>query len=154
MATSVRREQEPDPTHAIEDAAVLISKVGHRAKHRFAALLEPTGLRTNQAQVITYVHEHPGASQRDVVDALRVTPSMVVELVDHLESRGLLVRGRRVGDRRSSSITLTVAGEDVWEQIFKISAQVEEELLTPLDRADRARLLRYLRVLDRGPPGP
>jgi DNA-binding MarR family transcriptional regulator len=132
----------------IEDAAVIISKLGHRAKRRFQALLEPTGLRANQAQVISYVREHPGASQRELVDALHVTPSMVVELVDHLERDGYVVRERRPADRRSWAVRLTPAGDQVWEQVRQISARVEDELLTPLAPSDRDRLLGYLRELD------
>ncbi|HEX3802209.1 MAG TPA: MarR family transcriptional regulator [Solirubrobacteraceae bacterium] len=132
----------------IEDAAVLISKLGHRAKRRFQVLLEPTGLRSNHAQVITYVYEHAGASQRDVVEALRVTPSMVVELVDYLEQSGYVVRERRPGDRRAWAMRLTPAGERVWEQVLEISAQVQDELLAPLAPRDRGRLVGYLRELD------
>ena len=138
---------------SIDDAAVLLSMLGHRAKRRFQLLLEPAGLRANHAQVIAYLHEHPGASQSNLVRALHVTPSMVVELVDTLEARGLVVREPSPTDRRSWAVRLTPAGTELRDEVRRLSARVEDEMLAPLDPGDRERLRGYLRVLDRASAG-
>lgn len=133
---------------APDDVAVLLSKLGHRAKRLFAALLEPLDLKPNHVQALTLLRAHPGASQRDLVATMRVTPSTIVELLDEFETRGLAERRRNAGDRRASAVHLTRAGGALLTRALAISAQVEDQLLAPLATADRDRLHAYLQTLD------
>jgi DNA-binding MarR family transcriptional regulator len=130
------------------DAAVLLSKLGHRAKRLFTQQLVPLGLKPNHVQVLAYLSAHPGASQRDLVESLRVTPSTIVELIDELEGRDLAVRDRNPQNRRASVVSLTRRGRSMLTRTLALSREVESELLAPLGAADRERLLAYLRILD------
>jgi DNA-binding MarR family transcriptional regulator len=130
------------------DAAVLLSKLGHRAKRLFTQRLGPLGLKPNHVQVLAYLSDHPGASQRDLVESLRVTPSTIVELIDELEGRGLAVRDRNPQNRRASVVSLTRRGRAMLVRTMALSREVEAQLLAPLGTADRDRLLGYLRILD------
>lgn len=133
---------------APNDAAVLLSKLGHRAKRMFTHQLVPLGLKANHVQALVFLRAHPDAHQRDLVEALHVTPSTVVELIDELEARGLARRSRDPHNRRVSVVALTENGGSTLDQALALSKAVEEQLLAPLDGRDRQRLLRYLRMID------
>jgi DNA-binding MarR family transcriptional regulator len=130
------------------DAAVLLSKLGHRAKRLFTQRLVPLGLKPNHVQVLAYLSAHPGASQRDLVESLRVTPSTIVELIDELEGRDLALRVRNPQNRRASVVSLTRRGRAMLMRTLALSREVEAQLLAPLGAADRERLLGYLRIMD------
>jgi DNA-binding MarR family transcriptional regulator len=130
------------------DAAVLLSKLGHRAKRLFTQRLVPLGLKPNHVQVLAYLSAHPGASQRDLVESLRVTPSTIVELIDELEGRDLAVRVRNPQNRRASVVSLTRRGRAMLTRTLALSREVEAQLVAPLAPADRERLVGYLRLMD------
>jgi DNA-binding GntR family transcriptional regulator/DNA-binding MarR family transcriptional regulator len=132
----------------LDDGAVLLSKLGHRAKRMFTRRLEPLALKANHVQVLVYLSGNPGASQRSLVDALRVTPSTIVELVDDLEVRTLVRRLRNPLNRRASVVSLTADGRAMLDRALALSHAVEQDLLAPLDARDRERLLGYLHTLD------
>ncbi len=136
------------PDDGPNDAAVLLSKLGHRAKRLFTQRLVPLGLKPNHVQVLAYLSAHPGASQRDLVDSLRVTPSTIVELIDELEGRDLALRLRNPQNRRASVVSLTRRGRAMLTRTLALSREVEAQLLAPLGAADRERLLGYLRLID------
>jgi DNA-binding MarR family transcriptional regulator len=133
---------------APNDAAVLLSKLGHRAKRMFTHRLLPLGLRANHIQALAFLRAHPDAVQRDLVEALHVTPSTVVELIDELEARGLARRRRNPHNRRVSVVALTENGDSMLDQALALSGAVEEQLLAPLGERDRQRFLHYLRIID------
>ncbi|HEX4011454.1 MAG TPA: MarR family transcriptional regulator [Solirubrobacteraceae bacterium] len=139
-------------SQAPDDGAVLLSKLGHRAKRLFTRRLAPLGLRANHVQALVFLNGHPGASQRDLVQALRVTPSTIVELIDELEARGYARRERNPDNRRASLISLTPSGRATLHRALALSREVEGQLLDPLDAADRERLLGYLRTIDEHRP--
>jgi DNA-binding GntR family transcriptional regulator/DNA-binding MarR family transcriptional regulator len=132
----------------LDDAAVVLSKLGHRAKRMFTRRLEPLGLKANHVQVLVYLSGNPGASQRSLVEALRVTPSTIVELIDDLEVRALVRRLRNPLNRRASVVSLTANGRTMLDRALALSRAVEQDLLAPLDTRDRERLLGYLHTLD------
>jgi DNA-binding GntR family transcriptional regulator/DNA-binding MarR family transcriptional regulator len=132
----------------LDDGAVLLSKLGHRAKRMFTRRLEPLGLKANHVQVLVYLSGNPGASQRSLVEALRVTPSTIVELIDDLEVRALVRRLRNPLNRRASVVSLTADGRTMLDRALTLSRAVEQDLLAPLDPRDRERVLGYLRALD------
>jgi DNA-binding GntR family transcriptional regulator/DNA-binding PadR family transcriptional regulator len=132
----------------LDDGAVLLSKLGHRAKRMFTRRLEPLGLKANHVQVLVYLSGNPGASQRSLVEALRVTPSTIVELIDDLEVRALVRRLRNPLNRRASVVSLTADGRTMLDRALTLSRAVEQDLLAPLDARDRERLLGYLNALD------
>jgi DNA-binding GntR family transcriptional regulator/DNA-binding MarR family transcriptional regulator len=134
----------------LDDGAVLLSKLGHRAKRMFTRRLEPLALKANHVQVLVYLSGNPGAAQRSLVEALRVTPSTIVELIDDLEVRTLVRRLRNPLNRRASVVSLTADGRSMLERALALSRAVEHDLLSPLDPGERERLLGYLHTLDAG----
>ena len=71
-------------------------------------------------------------SQKDIAEAFFIDRTTMVNLVDELESRGLVERVRHSEDRRQYRIILTVDGEVLFKQAQQIAYQVEDEYLSVL----------------------
>jgi DNA-binding MarR family transcriptional regulator len=69
------------------------------------------GLTVARAEVIWLVHHHGTMRQRDLADALRVSPRNVTGLLDALSATGFVTRAPHPTDRRATLIELTAKGE-------------------------------------------
>jgi DNA-binding MarR family transcriptional regulator len=118
----------------------LLARVGGESRRRWAHSLATLGLRPSHYGVLMAVAELGPISQRSLSDVIGADPRNVVGLVDFLEQRGLLERGRDPDDRRRHGVRLTPAGVETLERLRDVGAAVEEEFLSALDEAERARL--------------
>lgn len=90
-----------------------------------------------QAFVIGYLVENPGAIQRDIAQVTRTSASNVSILVQGLERRGLVERRADGGDVRIKRVYATDAGGELIEGLQSAMASVDETILTPLTRKER-----------------
>ena len=72
--------------------------------------LDAVGLTLARATLIWHVHHHGPLTQRELSQALGVTPRNVTGLVDALEATGFVARTPHPTDRRATLITLTERG--------------------------------------------
>ena len=89
---------------------------------------------------------YPGASIERVRQAVGVTHSGGVRLVDRLEADGL-VRRRRTADRRVAALELTPRGRRRAQRVLDERAKGVEQLLAPLSEPERASLTELLERL-------
>lgn len=82
------------------------------AEHMERALAE-RGLTRARATVVWELHHRGPLTQRQVSQALRVTPRNVTGLVDALELGGFVARAPHPTDRRATLVTLTGHGRVV-----------------------------------------
>jgi DNA-binding MarR family transcriptional regulator len=73
--------------------------------------LAERGLTRARAEVLWNLLRRPGATQRELSQALRCTPRNVTDLVDALEASGLVARGPHPTDRRATLVRLTRRGQ-------------------------------------------
>src|SRR5437762_2191512 len=60
----------------------LLSWNGQRIRHRFAAALEPLGLRPQHFGVLQVIAAQPGTAQNELVARSMIDPSTMVKLID------------------------------------------------------------------------
>ena len=77
----------------------------------FSAAMEPFDVRPSQFAVLVLIRSNPGLTQSSICAALGIQKTNFVALLDKLEDRGLTVRRKVGGDRRSSALHLTPTGE-------------------------------------------
>ena len=83
----------------------------------------------------------------ELSDHLHIAPRSATEVVDALESRGLVQRSPDPGDRRATLVEVTGQGATILEAIRAARGTEAERVfgrLSPADRADLARILRAL----------
>jgi DNA-binding MarR family transcriptional regulator len=75
--------------------------------------LRQRGLTRARATVIAYLHRGGPMRQRELAEALRVSPRNVTGLLEGLEATGFVVRAAHPTDRRATLVTLTERGTAV-----------------------------------------
>jgi len=80
-------------------------------------------------------------------DHLHIAPRSTTEVVDALESRGLVQRRPDPDDRRATLVALTEHGTSVLDAIRAARGTEAERIFDRLSQADRAHLARILRKL-------
>lgn len=95
---------------------------------------EPLGLTSQQAGVL--IHVVTGVtSPRRLSELLGTDSAGTTRLLDRLEAKGLVRRGRDVADRRAVSVSLTTAGRALVPQLPPVFEDVARDLLASLDPA-------------------
>ncbi|MGH3359267.1 MAG: MarR family winged helix-turn-helix transcriptional regulator [Nocardioidaceae bacterium] len=143
----------PRPRTVMPHAPALTSLTGYLLRRAYAmtvdcarsSLDENANLR--DVGILTILRERGPMSQRAVADLLQINPTIMVKLVDALESRGYLVRERNPDDRRAYALTITAEGERRREELLGEFDRSEEALTERLSDAERTRLNTRLRRL-------
>jgi len=86
-------------------------------------------------------------SQSGLSDRTGIYRSDLVATINELTARGLVVRAPDRADRRRNAITLTDEGRRHLERLDVLLAAGEAEFLAPLSAADRAELIRLLKLI-------
>lgn len=152
MAQTVS-QPEVDRPALVDRTGFLLGKLGWTCGKRFAASLEPFGMRPKHVSVLDFLALSGDSSQQALCEGLRIDPSTMVALVDEIERRGLAVRRRNPLDRRAHAVHLTDAGRRVLEQARAAADGVEEGLLAALAPEERATLHALLKRLDAAAAG-
>ena len=75
--------------------------------------LDALGLTRSRVGPVWLVHQHGPRTQRELAEALGVTPRNVTGLVDALVETGFVTRGPHPTDRRATLVSLTAHGAEV-----------------------------------------
>ncbi|WP_433603504.1 MarR family winged helix-turn-helix transcriptional regulator [Nocardia sp. CA-135953] len=86
-------------------------------------------------------------SQMEMAQVLRVAPSLVVALADHLESLGATERLRDPEDRRRQNLSPTSHGGALLRKSLDAAQAIDAETTADLSAAERADLHRILGTL-------
>jgi MarR family transcriptional repressor of mepA len=101
-------------------------------------------LTPEQAFVLGYLVQNPGAIQRDIADMTRTSAASVSSLVQGLERRLLVERRSEDGDERRKRVYATTAGAELVAGFTAAMAEVDDAILAPLDADEQAQLLALL----------
>ena len=111
-------------------------------------------LSHEQAFVLGYLVQNPGAIQRDIAAMTRTSAASVSSLLQGLERRGLVERRTESGDERRKRVYATPAGAELIAGFEAAMAAADETILAPLDAAERATLQALLEKITAQLPQP
>lgn len=115
-----------------DTAAFRLGTLGAFAADRFTARIAAHGVKPKHVALLAALAAGGAESQQDLAAALRVAPSLVVGLADHLEQLGAVRRERDPADRRRQILSLTEAGHALLAQCTAAAHAVDAELLDGL----------------------
>ena len=121
---------------------VLLPRLAKQVMRRSSAELLGMDLRLLMA--LSYLGDHDGAPQQELVDALCMDAKNVVLLLNDLEDLGHLVRRRDSEDRRRHRVHITDAGRHALERAARAQGAIEDDVLQALDAHERATLWKLL----------
>lgn len=95
----------------IKDILGFHIRLAHGAVYRhFMESFEHLDLTQKQVSVLWLVDDHPGIAQTDLAQRLRMDRATVMAIVNRLQDRKYLVRGRSLSDGRKQTLDLLPDG--------------------------------------------
>jgi MarR family transcriptional regulator, repressor for mepA len=112
------------------------------------------GLSHEQAFVLGYLVQSPGAIQRDIAAITRTSAASVSSLLKGLEARALVERRTEPGDERSKRVYVTAEGAELISGFETAISSADDVILAPLDDDERATLHHLLTKVTAALPRP
>jgi DNA-binding MarR family transcriptional regulator len=128
----------------------LLSRTGKIARGRLAGRFADRGLRLWHHAVLAALADFGPHVQRDLAARLEIDPSDMAKIVDELAGAGRVERARDAADRRRVTVTLTEAGRTLLAELDAEAGNVQDEVLAPLAKEERAQLDALLRKVFEG----
>jgi len=128
-------------THLVGYAA---SRAAIEMRKVFAKNLGPLQLKVSEFSLLVLVASNPKVNQKQLGQALDISPPNMAVTIDKLVERGWVERVRSEQDRRAMQIHLTPAGVDLVQRAEKIASTMEAPALKALSAAERAMLIELL----------
>jgi len=138
------------------DDAALAHLVGYAASRAalelrkvFARHMEPFDLRIAEFTILMLVATNGDVNQKQLGDALDISPPNMAVTLDRMVDRGWVERVRSTHDRRAQHVVLTARGRALAERTRRVSMTMEEPAWAMLSAAERALLIELLRKIAR-----
>lgn len=133
------------PSLADREGALLV--IAARTGQQLATRrLSPMGLTVQLCGVLNRLAVGP-ISQHELGEQLGIDRTTMVELIDDLEAKGVVVRQRNPADRRAYSIQLTPRGRKVQKRAAAAFDAAAAEFFAPLQPGERRVLSGMMRRL-------
>lgn len=113
----------------------------------FARSMTGIDLTPGQFGVLARIAANPGLSQSALGRAIGIERSSVVAVIDRMEKRKLVVRGKTEGDRRANALSLSAEGAKLFRDASRRVRAHERRIvrgLTPAEARVLATLLRKI----------
>lgn len=89
-------------------------RLAHGAVYRhFTETFTDLDLTQKQVSVLWLVDDHPDIAQTDLAHRMRMDRATTMAIINRLEARGLLIRGKSETDGRKQTLNLTDAGQEM-----------------------------------------
>jgi DNA-binding MarR family transcriptional regulator len=109
-----------------------------------AETLAEEGLTPLQYAVLAYLYVQPDVDQNGLAARLGIDRASTSQLVDHLETSGLVDRRINGNDRRGRLLRLTARGTKLRERLQPVGRAAEARILMPLSPDERETLIALL----------
>ena len=128
--------EQPVPTSSLE----LVRWIGWAQRKAAEDWVRDRDLSHEQAFVLGFLAQNPGAIQRDIAAVSRTSAASVTSLLKGLEQRGLVERRPDPDNARVKRVETTPAGARLIAGFQDAMTAADETILAPLDEAERAAL--------------
>ncbi|WP_426562862.1 MarR family winged helix-turn-helix transcriptional regulator [Angustibacter sp. McL0619] len=142
------------PKRDLASSLELVRWIGWAQRKAGEDWIRARELSHEQAFVLGYLAQNPGAIQRDIAQMSRTSAASVSSLLQGLERRGLVERRTEGGNERSKRVYATKTGSDLIAGFESAMAAADETILAPLGQAERATLQALLLKITAELPQP
>lgn len=101
----------------------------------------------SQARVLFELGTHRSLSAGHLSQALGLDPGYLSRMLQDFAERRLIARVRAAEDARRAQLSLTARGRKAFDSLDRKSKRSVAEMIAPLSRADRARLIGAMRTV-------
>jgi DNA-binding MarR family transcriptional regulator len=133
-----------DPSRLTHLVGYAATRASVQLKRSFMRHLGPLELKAVEFSILVLVAANERVNQKQLGQALDVSPPNMAVTLDRMVERGWVLRERCSDDRRSQRIALMPAGRKLAARAEKIAATMEDEALAILSPRERATLIELL----------
>jgi DNA-binding MarR family transcriptional regulator len=126
----------------------LLRSVTMKYRHYAYRVLGKDRWGVSQDLIIYHLAQQKGLNQKDLVEKLNITPASVSNLVNRMESEGLLVKVQDEKDGRKFSLSLTEKGQSFVSQVIGSWLKIQEEITEGFTNEEQATFLRLLKRVE------
>jgi DNA-binding MarR family transcriptional regulator len=120
-------------------------RLAHGAVYRhFTETFADLGLTQKQVSILWLIDDHPEIAQTDLARLMRMDRATTMAIVNRLQARDLLVRGKSALDGRKQTLQLTKDGEAILSDAKTAIAEHEAWLKARFSAAEVAKLIELL----------
>ncbi|WP_448677624.1 MarR family winged helix-turn-helix transcriptional regulator [Delftia acidovorans] len=122
----------------------------------FARRVAELDLKPSEFSILVLIHSNPGIYLRQLGEALDISPSNLVPVVERLVQRGLIGRQPDPRDRRLQQLHMTAEGSALQARAEGVVVQLEDELEQLLTSTEQRHLfvaLDKLMAIQESQPG-
>ena len=144
--------EEPEPpieddggVGAIGDILGFHIRLAHGAVYRhFTETFDHLDLTQKQVSVLWLIDDHPGIAQTDLARRLQMDRATVMAIVNRLQARDYLERGKSSGDQRRQTLALRPAGKAALVEARKAILEHEAWLKSRFNKREIKQLIALL----------
>lgn len=127
-----------------------LRRVNQALSREFARAAGDYALREGEFTSLATIASNPGISQNEICRVTGLDKSAAVAVIDNLERRGWITRGRAPDDRRRHVLRIEPAGQRALEDLVGRTRDIEGRILAGLSDAQRGELFAALdKLLER-----
>jgi DNA-binding MarR family transcriptional regulator len=129
----------------IRDIVGFHIRLAYGAVYRhFSETFAHLDLTQKQVSVLWLIDDHPGIAQTGLAQRMRMDRATTMAIVNRLQARRLLVRGRSKSDRRKQTLNLTAPGRRMLVTARRAIRQHERWLKARFTKREVATLIELL----------
>lgn len=145
VAATMPPEEGADDIGAIRDIVGFHIRLAHGAVYRhFTETFADLDLTQKQVSVLWLIDDHPGIAQAGLATRMRMDRATTMAIVNRLQDRGLLTRGKSASDGRKQALNLTDWGRGVLAEAKEAVRAHEDWLKARYTKAEVAKLIELL----------
>ena len=126
-----------------ENLQTLFIRLTHLYNKKAFDMLKDTGIHPKQVPLIGLVYHREGISQKEISQALQISPPTVAVSIKRLEKAGIIERKADEKDQRLSRIYLTEEGRTVTEKARECIREKEKLLFRGFSESEICLLRRF-----------
>ena len=105
------------------------------------------GIYLGQGPAMEFIRRHPGCTQKDVADFIKVSPPSVAVMVKRMVRDGFIKKTADENDMRQNRLTITTRGEELSKQCHRMFEQTDETIYAGFSEEELQQLSSYLERL-------
>ncbi|TDM08213.1 MAG: MarR family transcriptional regulator [Ideonella sp. MAG2] len=128
-------------------AGHLIRRLHQQSTQVFIQHTQAAGFDLTPVQfaALDAIHAHPATDQATVAELIAYDRATIGGVIERLEHKGWIRRVVSERDRRARELSLTPEGERVHAALLPVVRALQNDILAPLGRSERATFLQLLR---------
>ncbi len=127
-----------------------ISKVAQRMDARFSKSLEVFDINSRDYGILLTILNYSPLTQIQVGELMAVDRTTIGQLIDSLETKGLLRRQKNPKDRRQNLILLSEEGDNLVKQMWLTMQTIEYDVIKNLQDTQEVTFLTISRIIAEG----